>query len=272
MPEPMPPDVDLVQEELRDVARSVIEAAGNPAEPFGVYIFTPDERESVLPRAVESRVFEQWYGNTDELLATEYEPYEPSAMFCCVLDHRRAAPAGMARIGLPSDRRFKSFDDLERIWGADVDAVLAASSAEWDLERSWDSLTIAVADEYRGKATDGLISLALLQTGTQGMRRADVVSTVTILDLTVLEVIQGMLHAPYQRFPGIEPMEYLDSPASLPVFLDLDEWEPRLRAADPIMHELIFEGRGIEPAVRPPAWAPLLRVLGLQPGPTALTR
>lgn len=265
-------EIDLVLEELRELARPVIDAAGSPPEPFGVYIFAPDEPESELARFVERAVFGQWYGNTAELLSNEYDPYEKSAMFCCVLDHRRALPAGMARVGLPAPMQCKSFDDIERIWGTPIDGLLAATGSDWDRSRTWDSMTIAVADDYRGKATDGLISLALLQTGTQGMRQAGAAWTVTILDLNVLGMIQELLHEPYQRFPGIEPMAYLDSPQSLPVYLDLDEWEPRLRALDPIMHALIFEGLGIEPAVRPPAWAPLLRVLGLNPRPTSVTR
>ena len=264
-------ELDLIQEELRELATPVIEAAGNPSEPFGVYFFGPNEPAAELARSVERDVFGKWFGNSAELLAAEYDHDDRDLVFFCVLDHRRRLPAGMARVGLPSGDLCKSFVDLEQRWGASIEDLVVTMGADWEPRETWDSLTIAVADEYRGKATDGLISLAILQTGAQGLRRCGFRTTVTILDVNVLGMVQPMLQDPYQLFPGVEPMSYLDSPASLPVFLDLDEWEPRLRDADPVMYELMIEGRGIEPAVRAPSWAPLMRAVGLEPRPASVT-
>ncbi len=261
--------LDLPQEELRELAGQVIDAAGNPDEPFGMYFFTPGEAQSALARSVEHEVFEQWFGNSEELLAAEYDRYEGDTLFFSVLDHRRRLPAGMCRVGLPSHRQCKSFDDLEKIWGVSINELLPASTAGWDVAETWDSMTIAVADDYRGKATDGLISLAILQTGTQAMRRSGHRFTVAIFDTNVLALLQAMMANPYQQFPGIGPRRYLDSPASLPVYLDLDDWEPRLLTADPGMHELVFHGNGVEGAVRGPAWATLLRACALDPQPTS---
>ena len=36
-------ELDLAREEMRELAATVIEEAGNPSEPFGQYVFRPDE-------------------------------------------------------------------------------------------------------------------------------------------------------------------------------------------------------------------------------------
>jgi hypothetical protein len=83
---------------------------------------------------------------------------------------------------------------------------------------------------------------------------------VTILDLIVLDLIDGLCEKPFRRYPGIEPINYLDSPASLPVYCDFQEWLPRLAAADPGMHETLIAATGIEAAMRPLDLAPLLQM------------
>jgi len=257
-------ELDLAQEELRELATRVIGAAGEPPEPFGIYLFLAEQSESALARAVERTVFDEFFGNSAELLDAEYGPYEDGVFFICVLDHLRRLPAGMARVGRPTSRPLKTFDDIATMWGTDVGALRAeASGADWNPDATWDSLTLGVERDYRGKATDGLISLGVFQTGVQSMRRCAGRTTVAILDCVVLSMVQSMLSAPYQPFVGLEPQRYLDSPASMPVLLDLDEWEPRLRAAAPHFHEMMFGGTGLEASVRPPAYAPLVGVTGV---------
>jgi hypothetical protein len=262
--------LDLAREELRELATPVIEAAGNPTEPFGVYVFTADQPEAELARHIERQVFLEVFGNPAELLEREYGPYEESTVFYTVLDHRRRLPAGQMRMTLPSPRGLKAFHDIERVWGADVDAVLASTGVEWDPARTWDVTTFAVEAEYRGKATDGLVSLGLQQTLIRSALAGDARWLVTILDLVPLDLIQRHSADCFQYFDGLEPKSYLDSPLSRPVFIDLVEWEPRVRERDPWAHDLFLRGIGIEAAVRPPQWGPLLRTLGRQPAPPAL--
>ncbi len=247
-------EINLRQEELRDRATAVVERAGNPTQPFGAYLFEPTAPESELARHVERVVFDRWFGNSRETLEVEYGPHEEQVFFLCVIDHRRRLPAGMARFGAPSSRRRKSFDDIEAMWGVEVANLELAATKSWSVDDTWDSLTIGVLDEYRGKATDGLISLALLQTAVRLMRRCAASTAVTIVDLRVLELFQTMLREPYQVFIGLEPRQYLDSPLSVPAMLDLDDWEPRLAAADPGLHAIMFRGVGIETVVRPAEW------------------
>jgi hypothetical protein len=51
------------------------------------------------------------------------------------------------------------------------------------------------------------------------------------------------------------PQRYLDSPASLPVYVDLPAYGNRLSGADTNMHSILFEGTGLEAALRTPDWA-----------------
>ena len=264
------PDLDLVQEELRELATPVVEAAGNPEEPFGIYVFTADQPEAELARHVERTVFDETFGNPRELLDAEYAPFEDSTVFYCVIDHRRRLPAGMMRIILPSTRGLKTFQVIEEAWGQDVTAVLERTGVEWDQDLAWDVTTLAVAGEYRGKSTDGLISLGLYQTLVRSALEGGARWHVTILDMKPLELIQTFTHGAFFGFEGLEPRSYLDSPLSVPMFVDYEEWVPRILEADPATHDLLIRGIGIEPAMRPPSWAPLLRALGKEPAPPSI--
>ena len=253
--------VALDREELRELGGRVVAEAGRPSEPFGVYAFAADAPESELARHVEREVFYEFFNNTPELLEAEYGPYEPSTLFVCALDHRRRLPAGAIRLVLPSAAGLKSLGDIEPVWGHGIDDVLARTSLRLDGDRAWDVATLAVDSEYRGRATDGLVSLGLYQGVAQLALRCHVKWVVTILDLVVLNLLQGAMADPFQGFAGLEPVPYLDSPASLPVYCDLDAYFARLETADPSMYEILFEGRGLEAAIRPLDLEPALEHL-----------
>jgi hypothetical protein len=129
-----------------------------------------------------------------------------------------------------------------------------------------DVVTIAVDGEYRRDATNGLISLGLYQGVVQTARYADLRWLVTILDLVVLKLINDLTTAPFIRYRGVEPLNYLDSPASLPVYCDFAEYMPRLLAADVRMHGILREAVGLEAALRRlPLLDDVFRELGREP-------
>jgi len=254
--------VDLPREHERDLGRSVVAAAGDPEQPFGLYAFPAAARESELARAVERRVFDEWFGNSPELLDREYAPYEDATLFLCVLDHRRGLPAGMIRLVLPSPAGFKSLHDLESGWEVKPDAAFVRTGIAPDPDEVLDVVTVAVDAEYRGRASDGMISLALYQAVVQTARTRRLRWLVTILDLVVLDLINGLTSAPFRRYRGVEPRSYLDSPASLPVYCDLAEYLERLAAADASMYGILRDAVGLEAAVRPVELEPALVALG----------
>lgn len=244
--------------DLDEMARDLVRAAGRSDTPFGLYVVPSRDATAEVGRAVEREVFLEFFGNTPAMLADEYDRYENSSVFLVVIDHDRLMPAGAMRVIQPSPVGLKSLEDLHA-WNTTFEDARARSDATVDPAKAWDVATLAVAAEYRGAATNGLISLALYQgLNVLATSDPDVQWYVTILDLVVLDLIQTRLGHPFERYRGLEPITYLDSPASLPVFCDIADWETRLHTVDPSMHEILFGGSGLEQAVSTPVWSEAL--------------
>lgn len=241
--------IDLVKLELQELTDSVIDPSAEQA--FGLYAWESGHAGAELGRHIERVVFQEYFGNSPELMAAEYAAYEPASVFFCVVDHRRRLPAGVMRVIRPGERGFKSLHDMERGWERSLDDVLARTRLSLDPDRVWDVATLAVDAEYRGDKTNGLISLALYQALATAALRAGVGWWVTILDVVVLDLLQTQTQRPFSYFHGVAPKRYLDSPSSVPVWCDIPKWERRLGALDPAMHEIICQGRGLEAAVTP---------------------
>ncbi len=242
----------LADEQIVD---TVIASSGRGATPFGLYVFPAGDPAARLARRVEQDVFFEFFSNTAEDLEAEYAPYEPASLFFCVLDHRRRIPVGVMRIILPSPRGFKTFHDLESIWGRPLHRILDEDKVPLDTSRLWDVATLAVAAEYRGAAAKGLISLALYQALCALLVQNNIGWVIAVFDLIALDLFQSQMQRPFKGFPGLEPRAYLDSPASLPVYGDVADFKVRLAFTDPALYELLMTGRGLEPAVSTPDWS-----------------
>lgn len=252
--------IDLVRAELEELAEQVIDPEAT--EPFGVHAFSSTDAGAKLGRAVEREVFGEFFGNSPEMLAEEYAPYEASSLFLVVVDHRRRLPAGVMRVILPTGAGLKSLDDIEAVWGERTDEVLERSRVPYDRSEAWDIATLAVSGEYRGANTEGLVSAALYQALALATFRSPVSWWVTVLDVVVLDLLQSQFQRPFSHFQGIGPKRYLDSPSSVPVWCDIARWERRLAAADPSTHALLVDGVGLEGAVAQPDWARLPAITG----------
>ncbi len=250
-------EIDLVRSELAALVQKVVaEEMGGvgrwPEQPFGLYVFGCDEEGSELGRWVERTVFYEAFGDTPALLREEYGRYEESSLFFCLVDHNRRIPAGVMRIILPSPAGFKSVVDLERMWDERPEEVLERSAAYLDLDRTWDIATLAVAPEYRGRATSGLVTLGLYQ-GLGTLSRLEGINFyVTVLDVIVLRHVQWQLKKGFSTYAGIEPRQYLGSPLSAPAWCDIVGWRQRLLVGHEELHDLLFRGSGLEAAVRLP--------------------
>ncbi|MPY93034.1 MAG: hypothetical protein GEV08_08200 [Acidimicrobiia bacterium] len=277
------PDVliDLTLLEVKDLADATATRQGRKDTPFGTYLFAGWDPGAELARHVERQVFGEVFGNSPSLLAAEYGPYEGASLFACVLDHRRRLPVGGIRLVLPDDADaderaharvaadaatlgtappapaahgacgLKSLDDLARVWGRTPEDLGGEEGRALEPARAWDIATLAVAPEYRR----GLVSLALYQACCTAARRSGAAWFVTILDVVVLRQLQARLGHPFAPVPRTSPLRYLDSPASVPCTSDLEDWERRLAERDPVLHETLFEGCGLEPAISHPDWA-----------------
>ncbi len=226
-------------------------AAPGTLAPLGVYLFRSADPAAELARHVERVVFLETFGNTPELLAKEYAPYEDASVFLCVVDHLRRVPAGTMRIVLPSPAGFKTLDDTPPVWGEPVTAMAARTEIDIDLARTWDIATLAVAPEYRGKATMGLVSMGLYQALAMASTRCGIAWLLAILDVPVFRMIRWRLRMPMAGFEGVAARPYLGSPASMPVWCNVGDTERRLAVSDPDLHDLYFKGVGMEPALQP---------------------
>ncbi len=235
--------------ELRRLAQHV--TAPGATAPLGVYLFRSSDPASELARHVERIVFLETFGNTPELLDKEYAPYEEASIFLCVVDHLRHLPAGTMRVLLPSELGFKTLDDTLPVWGETIGAMAARTGIDIDLARTWDIATLAVAPEYRGKATMGLVSMGLYQALALATPRCGIEWLLAILDVPVFRMIRWKLRMPMAGFKGVTVRPYLGSPASMPVWCSVSDTERRIAASDPELHDLYFNGVGMEPAVRP---------------------
>jgi len=220
-------------------------------EPFGAYLFRADEPGAELGRSVERAVFLEAFGNTSELLAEQYDPYESCSVFICVVDHLRRLPAGAMRVLTPSPLGFKSLNDIESVWGDPAAALLERTGLALDPERTWDVATLAVAPEYRGNAAQGLVGMGLYQTLTLAARHCGIDWFVTILDMPVFRMIRWKLRMIFAGYEGIGPRPYLGSVASIPAWCNVVDAERRLAATDGDLHEILVQGVGLEAALRP---------------------
>ena len=218
--------------------------------PFGAYLFLGDQPEAEVARELERSVFLEAFGNTPDLLASEYGSYEPSSVFICVMDRLRQVPAGVMRVLVPSPAGFKSLDDIEAVWGQTADALIARTRLSLDPLRTWDIATLAVAPGYRGKAAQGLVCMGLYQTLTLAALRCGIEWFVAILDMPVFRMIRWKLRMIFAGLRGRRARCRTSAPlASLPAWCDVDDAERRLAATDPDLHAILVQGVGLEPAL-----------------------
>jgi hypothetical protein len=243
-------DLDLV---LREQCAALVERSGS-SQPFGLHVLASTDPAAELGRTVERAVFGEFFGNTPELLAEEYHAYEASSVFLCVIDHRRMVPAGVSRVIVPSAAGFKSVHDIARVWHEKPEDAIERTGAPIDLDRCHDVATLATTAEYRGAGSEGLVSLALYQAIVMTAQAADRPWLVAVMDVAVIDLLSERIGSPFERFPGIEPRSYLDSPASLPVYVDLGAYETRIAEADETIHSILCRGAGLEAAVWTPDW------------------
>jgi hypothetical protein len=221
------------------------------SSPFGVYAFVAGDDGAELARDVERSVFLEAFGDTEELLAKEYEPYEPASLFLLAMDHRRRTPAGMMRVIVPNATGFKTLNDLVPCWDIDPRTLGAGAVVGFEEGSTWDIASLAVAPAYRGKAAMGLVTLGLFQGVTMAAVRRGVDWFVAALDVPVLRLLRWRLRLTWSALPGALPRPYLGSTASLPATCRLSDSRRRLAEVDPALHDILFNGSGIAPALAP---------------------
>lgn len=240
--------IDLQDEQIRQLTRQV--SAPGAREPFGAYLYHHDEPGADLCRYLEQKVFFEACGDPPESMAEGYEPYDPSCIFFCVVDHLRMVPAGMMRIGLPGPLGFKSLNDVEQVWGEPVTAMMERTGVAIDPEKTWDIATYAIDAGYRGRAARGLVSMGLYQSLSLAALRSGVEWFVTIIDMPVFRLVRWQLCLIFAGYKGVGPRPYFGSPTSIPAWCDVSAAKKRLAATNRDLYDILIEGVGLERAVR----------------------
>jgi hypothetical protein len=174
---------------------------------------SPEERNAA--RRVEARVFLQAFGNTPEVMAQEYGPYEGRSRFVAVIDDESGSALGTARlIVADAASPVKTlFDVAGEPWHLPVaDSLGAVGLAAGTV---WDVASLAVDPRYRAGSAGAEVSLALCHGIWRYARDCGVPGLVTILDDRVRRLVRTM-GLPWYPMEGATSRSYLGSPASTP--------------------------------------------------------
>jgi hypothetical protein len=156
-------------------------------------------------------VFEEFFGNTPDVMVDAYGPYEDYSAFFLVVDREQRRPAGALRIIECSEYGLKSLNDLEGPpLHLRLPEIIEAHAID-DLNSCWDIGSLAVLKEYRGAATDHVVSTMLYGYSFAEVHRRGIKHVVTILDKHAYAQLVELMGVPFSPIAGTEPFSYLGS-------------------------------------------------------------
>ncbi|MEM8708160.1 MAG: hypothetical protein AAGE98_16985, partial [Actinomycetota bacterium] len=154
-----------------------------------------------------------------QTMDAEYDPYDATSDFVLCVDHHACEPAGTLRVIRPSAVGLKTLHDLqaEPRWGVDPETVIAHHPCPSGLDGTYDVATLAVRPGWTGGA--GLhVSHALYCGLYRWAVAVGAEQFVTMLDMTPYSLIDA-LGIVIRPLCGLEPLEYLGSPATIPALI-----------------------------------------------------
>ncbi len=211
-------------------------------------VFNPQGEELAAARRCEADVFLATYGNTVAEFEVEYGPYEATTGFLTVLREDGEA-AATARFIMPGAAGLKTLNDVSREpW--QIDGIRSARAAGVDPARTWDFATIAV----RPRSGQGGLCAAALYHGVVSAAFANGIDfVVMIMDTQARRLLAG-LSLETHALPGTAPGEYLGSPSSAPLWVNMHRMFGRQRQVNPDAYRLIFQGIGLDGITLPTDW------------------
>jgi hypothetical protein len=217
---------DLDDAAMLRATAGFLAAHPTPDGRFVTAVVGPDTELADVGRTLERRVFEESFGNDASVMAAEYGPYEASSLFFVVIDRRRGAPAGVARVIESNGAGAKTIDDAPEHIGVDVATILAAHGMTGD--KVWDWATLAVLPQYRGGRSALLVSSMLYRTFLVTAREAGVRHAVAMLDRGAYRNL-GLVGVPMVTLAGSGPFAYLGSAENRAVHMDVPAVEAAIR-------------------------------------------
>ena len=199
---------------------------------------SPAERDAA--RQVEAAVFLQAFGNTPEVLAQEYGPYEARSRFVAVIDDESGTALGTARLIAAGASPVKTLVDVAGDpWHLPVADSLGAVGLA--APTVWDVGTLAVDPRYRAGAAGAEVSVALCHGIWRYARNCGVPGLVTILDDRVRRLVRAM-GLPWYPMAGATSRPYLGSPASTPCVFAVRTAEQEVYSARPDLAPALDHG------------------------------
>jgi hypothetical protein len=198
---------------------------------------------SNLGRYVESSVFMGAFGNTPELMAKEYGPYEEASELFTVIDHDTEMPIGVLRTIRNSAAGLKSLKDLEHT-PLQLDAEQVCRDLGINPGRCIDVGTLAIQPEFRARVGNILPSLLLYRTlYLRYLSNPDFDHVITIIDKSAEKNLYRL------SFP-FKPIDeryfsYLDSPESRALYAVNSEFYPAVEhRKEELLEQAQEEGAG----------------------------
>jgi hypothetical protein len=191
-------------------------------------------------RECEAEVFRDRFGNTAAELEEAYGPYRAHTHFLAVVDAAGAVAAVM-RLIWPGPAGLKTLDDLARPpWG--LDPARAARRAGLEPESTLDVATLAVRNGMRRRGFDASHALAYGLFGA--MRMNGIRSMVAMIDAVPYELLRG-IGLRFPAIPGAVTRPYFGSPATTPIYGQLEPLLAAQARLAPVAHRAIRHGVGL---------------------------
>lgn len=235
---------DLSEEEMFRRANQLLER--HPVENGFVCFELDDTKTEDAPfedvaRTLETRGFEK-FKNTPQDMVRLYGQHDRAAdnLFYhdLYVENGVASPAGALRMVRNQQNGIPTINELAR--KKKIDASLYGDFLyEFygidDPSKCWDIATAAVAPEYRRTQASAFVYRA----GLLGAKKAGVEHFFAIIDEDAYKNME-MLGFPFQPLPGETWQEFEGSPASLPVYGRVADFESAIQARQ---DELLREGK-----------------------------
>lgn len=187
-------------------------SAGNA--PFSVHLAHPGDDAAALSLQVAADVFLRAFGNTPELLRSEYAELVPSMRHVVVLDRVARTAVGSAILQLAPAGELKTIVDVARPpWSVPADAALGALGLSPQDTTAADLLLLSVQPGYRRHG----IGILLLYAAWVASARMGLDRWTAILDEPLLVGLRAMSRGAVRRIAASQP--YLGSTGSIPITL-----------------------------------------------------
>jgi GNAT superfamily N-acetyltransferase len=199
--------------QAQGIVDDLLDRSGGSA-PFSVHLAPPGDDAAALSLQVAADVFLRAFGNTPDLLRSEYAELVPSMRHVVVLDRVARTAVGSAILQVAPAGELKTIVDVARPpWLVPADGALSSLGLSPDDRTAADLLLLSVHPGYRRHGIGALLLYAAwVASADMGVDR-----WTAILDEPLLMGLRALSGGAVRRIAAPQP--YLGSAGSIPVTL-----------------------------------------------------